>query len=228
MSKRTNLLNGKPEGGFSGLAAVMLSFSMAFAVFAAGGIVLAGCDSPAGVANGYDGAVVFTEASAPGPESAGADSDYGLLSGSEAPELEIVNYEVTIKVANGGHYGLVENKCIVSNHASTILVKQKRLASGDHKIKIKAPKKTPYFIIRWRGKEAFGFPTYLKGIIYNEGNINKLSCYIDYNGEGKLATEGMSNVSYGTGGYGSGDNSGIGFGGFWKDFDDAWEKASSN
>jgi len=49
MTKKTqNLSDGKLKGSFPGLAAVMLSFGLAFAAFAAGGMVLAGCDNMAG------------------------------------------------------------------------------------------------------------------------------------------------------------------------------------
>jgi len=54
--KTQSLLKGKPEGGFLRLAALLPSFSMAPAVIAAAGMVLAECDNLTSAGNGYDGA----------------------------------------------------------------------------------------------------------------------------------------------------------------------------
>jgi len=207
-----NLLMRKPEGGFCGLAAVLLSFGLAFALFTAGGMVLAGCDSPAGVGNGNDEAV-SGEASASGHESAGVDNAHGLLSGAEASDSETVTYHFKFTVSNGG-LGLIYTRGIVSDAADSILVKAKSSFSTDYVITIKAPKDTPYFIIRWSGTELIAPGTYLKAKIYNPCDTNIFNCFIDYNGEGKASTRGLSEVSCSS-------TSGA-------DFEDSWKKASSN
>jgi len=51
--RTNNLLMRKPKGGFPGVAAVLLSFSIALAGIAAGGIVLAGCGSPVSTGPDY-------------------------------------------------------------------------------------------------------------------------------------------------------------------------------
>jgi len=174
------------------------------AVFAATGMMLAGCDSPAGSGNG--GEVVFTKEAA--PESAGAANAHGSLAGT--------TYHIAIKVANGGR-GLKENSVVVSDATDSILVKNRHQYSIDHTINISAPRDTPYLIIRWCGTEVWTLTrSYLKAKLYNPGDTNMLKCYIDYNGDMNVYTEGLSEVSYHP----------------WQkpanDFENAWNKAAWN
>jgi len=188
MSKRTHLLNGKPEGGFSGLAAVMLSFSMALAAFAAGGIVLAGCDSPAGVATGYNEAV-FAETSAPAPESGG-----GAIAGSTVTK----KIKVKFNVKNGG-WGLIKSQGIVSKQDDSYLVSGSAGCADDFVIEITVPASENYLNIRWKGTDTGWKCTYLKAKMeLAGGQVRDYTIVLDYNGRGKVATKKLSDVTVNT------------------------------
>jgi len=152
--RTNNLLKGKPESGFPGLAAVLLSFGLALA--AAGGMVLAGCDSPAGVGNGNDEAV------------SGEASGIVLNSAGEG----------TTKKPIAVHFvphGISNSNGIVSTQDDSYLVYDGSPTPADFTIAIKVPADDEYLNIRWKGFSAF-FSTdiYLKAKMKAESDFIRL------------------------------------------------------
>jgi len=189
-----NLIMRKPEGGFRGLTAVLPSFCLALALFAAGVMVPAGCDNPAGVGNGYEAA------SGPGPEDAG-----GTIAVSSVPAGAV---NVKFKVLNGG-WGLRSSEGMVGaggDAHDAYLVRDYELFARDYDITIPAqlddttitlwPSHEEYVSIHWKGVDISGVPTYLHALMkIDPGNTGrKYTVVIDYNGVGKVATKNLVNV----------------------------------
>jgi len=187
--KTKNLLKWKPEGGFRGLAAVLPSFGMAFAVIAAAGMIEAGCDNLAGAGNGYDEAAP-QEASGFAPESAGERepaADYTLA---------IRTITVRFKVKNGG-WGLLWSTGIVSTqNDSYSLIHRRENCADDFDIYIVVPAKEKYLNIRWKAFGVWSKITYLKAKMALAGDeARNYTIVLDYNGQGKVATKNLYDVS---------------------------------
>jgi len=185
-----NLLNGKPEGGFRGWRRVLPSAGLAFAVIAAAGTGLAGCDSLTG-----GGGAVFTEAEAAAPESAG-----GTIAAS-GTAFRTIN--VKFEILNGG-WGLINSRGIVSKQDDSYLVSGEPdfasgyFASADFTISIIVPASEKYLNIRWKATDIWWRCTYLKaGLQLVDGN-GSYTVVLDYNGRGNVATKNLSDVSVNT------------------------------
>jgi len=143
-------------------------------VFAAAGMVLAGCESPAGVGNGYDD-VVSTEASASVLNSAGDGAAKKI--------------KVKFNVKNGGS-SLMRSDGIVSTQDDSYLVCDWDAFANDFDITITVPASDEYLNIRWKGLDFWGNGTYVKAKMKPESGTITL----DYNGKGKVATKNLYDV----------------------------------
>jgi len=161
-SMRTkNLLNGKPEGGFrrwrrgtfaplalgAWLAAVLPSFGLAFAVFAAAGMAAAGCDNLTGVDNRYDEAASAEAAAEAGGSVTGGA---GGITAFSAAAFKTIN--VKFEVLNGG-LGLIKSCGIVSNQDDRYLVYDGAICANDFTVTIMVPASDEYLNVRWRGND---------------------------------------------------------------------------
>jgi len=148
-----------------------------FAVFAAAGMVPAGCDSPAGVGNGYDETASAEESGSAGGTTA--------LSASGTKTIK-----VKFEVLNGGG-GLFRNGGSVSTQDDSCLVKDGKAFSRDFTIKITVPASDEYLNVRWQGDDCWQPDTYVKAKMKaKSGTIT-----LDYNGPGKVATKNLYDVS---------------------------------
>jgi len=149
-----------------------------FAVIAATGMVLTGCESPAGVGNGYNEAVFAEEAwSAGGPAFSAADG--------------IKTISVKFKVLNGGIKGLASSGGIVSTQDDSHLVYGWAIFANDYTVTIAVPASDEYLNIRWKGFGAyFSDDTCLSAKMKAESGTITL----DYNGVGKVATKNLYDV----------------------------------
>jgi len=155
----------------------LIKILSALAVFAAAGMVLAGCDNLAGSGSGKDEAA-FAETTA--TESAG-----GTIAGSATGTKTV---KVKFEVKNGG-----SNAGIVSTQDDSYLVYGRDIfnAGNDYTITITVPASDEYLNIRWKGLGAFLVDnTYLKAKMKAESGTITL----DYNGVGKVATKNLYDV----------------------------------
>jgi len=159
----------------------LVKILLALAVFAAAGMMAAGCDSLAG--SGDDGEAVFAEAGALALNSAGE--------GQSNDTIAKKTIKVKFEVLNGGA-GLWLNAGIVSTQDDSYLVFNKNSASKDFTITIAVPASDEYLNVRWWGNNFWLFSdTYLKAKMKPEsGTIT-----VDYNGRGKAATKNLYDVS---------------------------------
>jgi len=144
--RTNNFIIRKLKDGFRGLAAVLPSFSMALAVFAAAGMAAAGCDSLTGAGNGYDGAA-SAEAAASAPESTG-----GIMASSAQPR-QTKTIKVKFEVLNGGWGGLKRTEGFVSTQDDRYLRYGEGFSSEDYTIKIIAPASDEYLNVYWMAHE---------------------------------------------------------------------------
>jgi len=185
-----NLLMRKPKGGFCGLAAVLLSFSWAFAVFAAGGMVLAGCDNLAGAGTGDESAfaadVESAEAAAPEDGSAGGPS-------FDASGRKTIKVKFNVK--NGG-WGLRQSEGMISTWDDYNIVYNWGSYANDYTIWITVPEAEEWLNVRWRADDLFRGLTRADRF-YVFAQIRPVSCTItlDYNGykngQPRVATENL-------------------------------------
>jgi len=163
-----NLLKGKPEGGFPGLAAVLLSFGLAFAVIAASVMVAAGCDSLAG--EGGNEAVVAEESVNAGGATAFSAAAFRTI-------------KIKFEVLNGG-WGLSRSEGIVGTQDNSYLVHGDGICANDYTITLPVPASDEYLNIYWMGYEPFATQethTWVRAKTKAEsGTIT-----IDYNEEGR-------------------------------------------
>jgi len=150
------------------------------AVFAAAGMAAAGCDSPAGIGDGYD-EVVSGEASAPALNSAGDGASKTI--------------KVKFEVKNGGG-GLVDNAGIVSTQDDSYLVYNEGSFSRDYTINITVPASDEYLNIRWLGND-FWYGAYC---VRAKMKPESGAITLDYNGPvSEVTTKNLYDVHYRTG-----------------------------
>jgi len=148
----------------------------ALAVFAAAGMMAAGCDSLAG--SGVGDEAVFTETAGSVLNSAGSGTTKKI--------------KVKFEVKNGGVWGLVWSYGIVSTQDDSYLVYDWDVCANDFYITITVPASDEYLNIRWKGNEG-GFSTYVRAKMKAESGTITL----DYNGNagsGKVATKNLHDV----------------------------------
>jgi len=178
-----NLFMRKPESGFRGLAAVLPSFGLAFAVFAAAGMMAAGCDS----LTGGGGETAFAEAAA--PESAGGPA-FAAADGIKA-------IKVKFDVKNGG-WGLIKSYGVVSTQDDSHLNWGFGELANDFEVRIAVPAGEKYLNIRWEATDFFWKVTYLKARLQLGDGSGSYTVVLDYNGRGKVAVKNLSDVSLNT------------------------------
>jgi len=177
-----NLLNGKPEGGFRSLAAVLPSFGFALAVFAAAGMVLAGCDNLAGSGNGDE--AVFAEAAA--PEGAG-----GTTALSAGGTTKTIN--VKFEVKNGGG-GLSKTWGIVTGAGS---VRGGAKFANDFTLTTTVPATDEYIFVYFKAQPVTGAKGYLFAML-DIKDAGEYTIVIDYNKSKapSFSTKNLRNVSW--------------------------------
>jgi len=176
-----NLLKGKLNS-FRDLAAVLPSFSMAFAVIAAAGMIAAGCESPAWTGIG-DAGTAPAEAAASVPGSAGGRepaADYAA---------DGKHIKVKFKVKNGG-FGLWLSKGIVSTQDDNYLVLNEASFANDFTITITAPESDEYLNIRWFCLD----PRYMETVLKAKMKPESGTITLDYNGGNKVETKNLYDV----------------------------------
>jgi len=176
-----NLLNGKPEGGFLSLAAVLPSFGLALAVFAASVMAPAGCENMAGSGNG--GEAVFAEEGA--PEGAGGTT--ALSAGGTTKTIK-----VKFEVLNGGD-GITWSAGIVGTQDNRYLIYDSRSFSYDYTITIIAPAGDEFLNVYWTCKKSVVIKPqqyYCKAKMKAESGTITL----DYNGNKNVATKNLYDV----------------------------------
>jgi len=198
-----NLFNGKPEGGFYGLAAVLLSFGLAFAVFAAGGMVLAGCDNLAGAGTGDESAfgaevdsaeVESAEAEAAAPEDGSAGGPSLAASGAKTIKIKF-------NVKNGGS-GLWNTEGMIATWDNSKIVYNKAICANDYTITITVPEADDWVNVYWKVWAADFFEHRFYLVALAEAKSGTI--VLDYNGVDyhkdtkeflpKVATKNLSNV----------------------------------
>jgi len=158
MNGRTkNLCMREPEGGSRGLAAVLLSFGLALAVFTAAG-TLAGC-SLAGVEGDASGA----DASGSAPLFSGGETTIGRIRGGGNSDR---NKEITVRfVVTGGGWGLNWSKGIVSPADDSSFAAGGGTQADDFYITIKVPAADTCVNVRWYCEDSLYRKFWVKGTI---------------------------------------------------------------
>jgi len=145
----------------------LIKILSAFAVFAAAGMVLAGCESLAGVGSGDE--AVFAEASALAPDSAGAP----LVAGAAGTKTIKVKFEVK----NGG-WGLSKSEGMLKTLDKSSVVYACNAFANDYTITITVPASDEYVWVHWKGTVFYLQPVYVKAKMKAvSGTIT-----LDYNG----------------------------------------------
>jgi len=152
---------------------------LVIAVFAAGGMILSGCDSPAGAGSGDE--AVSEDICAPVTGSAS-----GTTAGSAAGTKKI---KVKFEVGNGG-LGLYKSAGIVSTQDDSYLVYDSNIFSWDFTITITVPANDEYLNIRWKGFEGLRLHTFVKAKMKAESGTITLK----YNGYKKVVTNNLYDV----------------------------------
>jgi len=176
-----------------------------FAVFAAAGMILAGCDSPAGSGNGDEGASGVT--SAPVHSAGGA---------AERDAAAVKKIQVRFKV----NAGLCKNGGIVSTQDDSYLVYYPELIGSSHfTIPVNVPASDEYLNIRWRCADWLKKDdTFVKAKMKAEGGTVTLN----YKGAGKVDAKNLYDVQVD---YCRADNRQLN--GLYDDWKDAVKRASA-